>query len=309
MRAASSRTRRRVFASLTPVLLVTVLLVLATCSRLSLPRVHFSLRLEWPEGRPHHHVSTSLPGSDHAVAGASQQSQRSQRRALAENSSAVPPPPPPVCECPACPAGDSGRGDSGPGGDDARSASGGGSSGAEGGGEAVAEAWGENHAFRVHPTSISLFAVVSTYRTGEARWGKARPGGASKRKMPGVGQQVRRGPGYADEMRISQALLIPPRLARSGVAGDSLLGAQLHLPLPPPPLPLSPPPSALSPLPLSPPPLSHPMCADGQLHGGGESLLAAQLHPPLPALPSPTPSLSPLSHPMCAAAAQLHGGG
>ncbi|CAI5514003.1 unnamed protein product [Closterium sp. Naga37s-1] len=168
MRAASSRTRRRVFASLTPVLLVTVLLVLATCSRLSLPRVHFSLRLEWPEGRPHHHVSTSLPGSDHAVAGASQQSQRSQRRALAENSSAVPPPPPPVCECPACPAGDSGRGDSGPGGDDARSASGGGSSGAEGGGEAVAEAWGENHAFRVHPTSISLFAVVSTYRTGEA---------------------------------------------------------------------------------------------------------------------------------------------
>ncbi|CAI5991377.1 unnamed protein product [Closterium sp. NIES-64] len=170
MRGASSRTRRRLFASLT--LFVPIILVLATCSRLSLPRVHFSLRLEWPEGRPHHHNSTSLPGSDHAVAGASQQSQRSQRRALAENSSAVPPPPPPVSECAACPAGDSGRSVSGPGGD-ARSgggegtgARGGGDGGAAGGGEA---AWGENHAFRVHPTSISLFAVVSTYRTIQDR--------------------------------------------------------------------------------------------------------------------------------------------
>ncbi|CAI5938530.1 unnamed protein product [Closterium sp. NIES-64] len=142
MRGASSRTRRRLFASLT--LFVPIILVLATCSRLSLPRVHFSLRLEWAKGRPYHDVSTSPPGSDLAVPGASQ---RSQRRALAVNPSAAPPPPPPppVCECPACPAGDSGRSVSGPGGD-ARSgggegtgAGGGGDGGAEGGGEA---AWG-----------------------------------------------------------------------------------------------------------------------------------------------------------------------
>ncbi|CAI5495930.1 unnamed protein product [Closterium sp. Naga37s-1] len=158
---SSSRTRRRLFASLT--LFVPIFLVLATCSRLSLPRVHFSLRLEWPDGRPYHNVSSGLPESGHVAASASR------RRDLAEIPSAAPPPllPPPVCECPACPASDSGPGDSGLGEEGARSGGGAGSNGAEGGGEAEAT-WGENHAFRVHPTSISLFAVVSTYRTGEA---------------------------------------------------------------------------------------------------------------------------------------------
>ncbi|CAI5496617.1 unnamed protein product [Closterium sp. Naga37s-1] len=158
---SSSRTRRRLFASLT--LFVPIFLVLATCSRLSLPRVRFSLRLEWPDGRPYHNVSSGLPESGHVAASASR------RRDLAEIPSAAPPPllPPPVCECPACPASDSGPGDSGLGEEGSRSSGGAGSNGAEGGGEAEAT-WGENHAFRVHPTSISLFAVVSTYRTDEA---------------------------------------------------------------------------------------------------------------------------------------------